>query len=63
MQFELITENYKEFKRLCEKILFNPTIRSAIFSNDYKVVVKLDRNKLADFAVLIRSLDVAVSEA
>lgn len=62
MEFELISKNYREFKKLCGKILFNPTIRSAIFDDDYKVVVKLEKKKLAEFAFLIRNLDVAVAE-
>jgi hypothetical protein len=62
MKFELNTHNYKEFNRLCGKILFNPIIRSALFNDDYRVTIKLEKYRLADFADLIRNLDVEVSE-
>jgi len=63
LKFVLITHNYKDFKRLCGKILFNPIIRSAFFNDDYRVTVKLEKYRLADFADLIRNLDVEISES
>ena len=62
MKFELKSKNITEFKNLCSKILFNPAIRSAGFDDDYKVIVNLERNKLADFSMLIRNLKVDIAE-
>lgn len=62
MQFELKSENLKEFKHLCSNILYNPTIRSAGFEDDFRVIVNLERNKLADFSMLIKNLKVDVAE-
>jgi hypothetical protein len=62
MRFEIKSKDLNEFERLCDKILFNPAIKSAGFDDDFKVIVKLDGNKLADFAMLIRNLKVDVAE-
>ena len=62
MQFELKSKDFPEFERLCSKILFNPAIRSASFDDDFKVIVNLERNKLADFSMLIKNLKVDVTE-
>ena len=62
MQFELISGNLIEFERLCNKILFNPVIKSAGFEDDFKVTVNLDRYNLADFSMLIRNLNLEVIE-
>jgi len=63
MQFELKSKNLREFERLCSKILFNPAIRSAGFDDDFKVIINLERNKLADFSMLIKNLKVDVAES
>ena len=62
MQFELKSKNLSEFKNLCNKILYNPAISSAGFDDDFTVIINLERNKLADFSMLIRNLKVDVAE-
>ncbi len=62
LKFELKSQDLDEFERLCDKILFNPVIRSAGFDDDLKVIVNLDGNHLADFSILIKDLMVEVAE-
>ena len=62
MEFELKSQDLTEFERLCDKILFNPVIRSAGFDDDLKVIVNLDGSHLADFSMLIRNIKVEVAE-
>lgn len=62
MQFVLKSKNLRDFKNLCSKILFNPAIRSAGFDDDFKIIINLEKNKLADFSMLIRNLKVDVAE-
>lgn len=63
MKFELTSGNYSDYIRLCNVLLFHPSIRSAIFEDDFKVVVNLDTHRLAEFAMLIRNLELEVVEA
>ena len=62
MKFELTTGNYNDYLILCDKLLFHPSIRSAIFEDGFKVLVHLDQRRLADFAILIRNLELEVAE-
>jgi hypothetical protein len=62
VNFELKCKDLVDFEKLCSKILFNPAIRSAVFDDDFKVIVNLERNKLADFSILIKNLKVKVTE-
>ena len=62
MKFELTTRNYSEYINLCDTLLFHPSIRSAIFEDGFKVIVRPDNERLADFAMLISALDVEVAE-
>jgi hypothetical protein len=62
MKFELITKNYTTFNILCDRVLFNPVIQSVIFDDGFKILVYLEKSKLADFASIIKDLDVGISE-
>jgi hypothetical protein len=62
MKFKLISRNQKTLINLCDRILFNPIIRSVIFEDDLKVTVDLYKNKLADFAEIIKDLDISAFE-
>ena len=62
VNFELKCKELGDFEELCSKILFNPAIRSAVFDDDFKVIVNLEQNKLADFSILIKNLKVQVTE-
>ena len=60
MKFELIYKNYTTFKDLCDRMLFNPVIQSLVFDNENRIFVNLGKSKLAEFAILIKDLDVEI---
>ena len=62
MKFELISKNRTTFNNLSDRVLFDPIIRSLIFDDGFKVLVHLEKSKLADFAEMIKDLDVVVNE-
>jgi hypothetical protein len=62
MKFELTSRNLSTFKVLSNRLLFNDSIQSVIFDDGLKIVVYLEKNKLADFAVLVKDLDVFILE-
>lgn len=62
MKFELISKNHTTFNILCDRVLFNPVIQSVIFDDGFKILVYLEKSKLADFALTIKDLDVGISE-
>ena len=61
MNFQIIARNQKEFTMLYDKFNLNSNIFSAHFFPSNKVVVYFEKEKLADFADLIRNLDVEIS--
>jgi len=62
MKFELISKNATTLYILFDRLLFNPVIQSVIFDDGFKILVYLDKSKLADFALIIKDLDVRISE-
>ena len=62
MKFELISKDDITYRNLCDKLLFNPAIQSVIFDDDYKMQAYIQKRKLADFAILIKDLDIVILE-
>ena len=62
MKFELISKNQTTYNNLCDRVLFNPAIQSVIFDDGFKILVYLQKNKLTDFAIMIKDLDIGITE-
>jgi hypothetical protein len=58
----LISKNHTTYNNLCDRVLFNPAIQSILFEDGFKILVYVEKSKLADFALMIKDLDAGIIE-
>jgi len=61
MHFQLIAKNLSDYIKMFDKFEQNPTIYSAHFFPENKVVVYVKKENLSDFADLVKNLDIEIN--
>ncbi len=63
LHFQLIAKNLSDFIRLFDKFEKNPTIYSAHFFPENKVIVYLNKENLPDFADLVKNMNIEINNS